>query len=68
MRDCKAVASPLKSRLNYKALSVAKNYNALCRNLLGCLRNGMVCTSPDLSAAANILSRYMNYEIVWREY
>lgn len=58
MTDCKAVSTPLPSKLNYELLNSDENCNAPCRNLIGCLMYIMLCTCPDLTNAVNILSRY----------
>ncbi len=60
MSDCKAVTTPLESKLDYVALGSDEYYDAPCRNLIGCLMYIMICTRPDLSIAVNILSRYTN--------
>lgn len=44
MHDCKAVSTPLPSKLGYLALNSDKKYEAPCRNLIGCLMYIMVCT------------------------
>ncbi|KAK2577677.1 hypothetical protein KPH14_002049, partial [Odynerus spinipes] len=58
--DCKAVNTPLPSKLDYIALNSDEKFDAPCRNLIGCLMYVMICTRPDLSVAVNILSRYSN--------
>lgn len=60
MADCKAVNTPLPSKLNYTDLNSDKNIDAPCRNLIGCLMYVMLCTRPDLCTAINLLSRYQN--------
>lgn len=60
MQDCKPVKTPLESKLDYEALNSDDNYNAPCRNVIGCLMYIMLCTRPDLSTSVNILSRYTN--------
>ena len=60
MSDCKAVSTPLPSKLNYFELNSDETYDAPCRNLIGCIMYIMICTRPDLCVAINILSRYTN--------
>lgn len=68
MTECKAVDTPLQTKLNYDALSSDSNCKAPCRNLIGCLMYVMLCTRPDLCTAINILSRYQskNNEELWK--
>lgn len=60
MSECKPVNSPLPTKLNYSALNSEIYYDAPCRNLIGCLMYGMLCTRPDLCISINILSRYQS--------
>lgn len=60
MSDCNPINTPLENKLDYTALNSAEEYDAPCRNLVGCLMYVMLCTRPDLSTAINILSRYLN--------
>lgn len=58
MSDCKSVSSPLPSKLNYENLNSDIEYDAPCRELIGCLMYAMLCTRPDLCISLNLLSRY----------
>ncbi|KAK2578120.1 hypothetical protein KPH14_007648 [Odynerus spinipes] len=60
MYDCKAVNTPLLSKLDYIALNSDEKFDAPCRSLIGCLMYIMICTRPDFSVAVNISSRYSN--------
>lgn len=58
MYDCNPVNTPLETKLNYEALNSDEQYDAPCRNVIGCLMYIMLCTRPDLSTSVSILSRY----------
>lgn len=60
MSDCKAVKTPLESKIDYGALNSDETINAPCKNVIGCLMYIMVCTRPDLSFSVNLLSRFAN--------
>lgn len=60
MSECNPVSTPLPVKLNYSELNSEDNYDAPCRNLIGCLMYAMLCTRPDLCTAVNLLSRYQN--------
>lgn len=60
MNDSKPVDTPLNIKLNYKELNSDEQYNAPCKNLIGCLMYAMICTRPDLCVAVNLMSRYQN--------
>ncbi|KAG6439518.1 hypothetical protein O3G_MSEX000841 [Manduca sexta] len=60
MSNCNPISTPLENKLDYKALNIDSEFNAPCRNLIGCLMYVMLCTRPDLSTSINILSRYSN--------
>lgn len=68
MSDCKPVKTPLPPKLDYIALASEADYEAPCKNLIGCLMYAMLCTRPDLSIAINILSRYQskNNKTLWQ--
>lgn len=68
MTDCHAVSTPLPTKLDYTALNSDENYEAPCKNVIGCLMYAMLCTRPDICIAVNILSRFQskNNKELWQ--
>lgn len=60
MNECKQISTPLPEKLNYNELNSDVQYEAPCRNLIGCLMYAMLCTLPDLCVSLNILSCFQN--------
>lgn len=68
MEDCKAVDSPLPVKPDYIALNSKEQYDAPCKNLIGCLMYAMLSTRPDLCFAISFLSRFQskNSKELWK--
>lgn len=68
MDECKAISTPLPTKLDYDALNSDEAYDAPSRNLIGCLMYVMLCTRPDLCVSINLLSRHQskNSKILWQ--
>lgn len=58
MLDCEPSSTSLESKLNFVALNSEEKHDSPWRNLVRCLMYVILCTRPDLSIAANILSRF----------